>query len=116
MAYIPVGDFITGSLYLHSNMELYVEKDGVLHGTDCVKDYEHKIKSRFEGQGMMCYAGLLNIGEFDGDKGFCYSNVRITGKGTVCGGGSVLAQNVIDLETVLMKDYIESSGEQSRRM
>lgn len=108
--YIPEGDFMTGSLYLHSDMELYIEKDAILHGTCEVKDYEPKIKSRFEGHEMMCYAALLNIGTLDRDAGFTCSNVKISGKGTVCGGGRTLAQNVIDIETVLMKDYIESLG------
>ena len=109
--YIPSGDFMTGSLFLHSDMELYIEKDGILHGTSEVKDYEPKIKSRFEGHEMMCYAAVLNIGELDKDAGYTCSNVRITGEGTVCSGGRTLAQNVIDIETVLMKDYIESLGD-----
>ena len=109
--YIPEGDFMTGSLFLHSGMELYIEKDGILHGTCDVKDYSPKIKSRFEGHEMMCYAALLNIGNLDREAGYTCSNVRISGKGTVCGGGSLLAQNVIDVERVLMKDYMESLGE-----
>ncbi|MEE0946806.1 MAG: glycosyl hydrolase family 28 protein [Acutalibacteraceae bacterium] len=109
--YIPKGDFMTGSLFLHSDMELYIDKDAVLHGTDNVKDYEPKIKSRFEGHEMMCYAALLNIGELDREKGYICSNVKITGGGTVCGGGRPLAENVISVETELLKDYIESLGD-----
>lgn len=108
--YIPAGDFMTGSLFLHSDMELYLDKDAILHGTTDVKDYEPKIKSRFEGHEMMCYAGLLNIGELDRKKGFNCFNVRISGEGTICGGGKTLAQNVIDVETILQKDYMESLG------
>lgn len=108
--YIPAGDFMTGSLYLHSDMELYLEKEAVLHGTYDVHDYEPKIKSRFEGIEMMCYAGLINIGELDREKGFNCCNVKISGEGTICGGGKILAQNVIDVETLLQKDYIESLG------
>ena len=44
--YIPEGDFMTGSLFLHSDMELYLEKGAILHGTANVHDYEPKIKSR----------------------------------------------------------------------
>ncbi len=109
--YIPEGDFMTGSLFLHSDMELYIEKGGILHGTCDVKDYEPKIKSRFEGHEMMCYAGLLNIGELDRDNGFSCTNVKISGEGTVCGGGGTLGQNVIDVEKVLLKDYLASLGE-----
>ena len=108
--YIPAGDFMTGSLYLHSDMELYLEKGAIVHGTTEVRDYEPKIKSRFEGHEMMCYAGLVNIGELDREKGITCSNVKISGEGTICGGGKTLAQNVVDVETVLMKDYLESLG------
>jgi polygalacturonase len=109
--YIPSGDFSTGSLFLHSNIELYLEKDAILHGTTDVKDYEPKIKSRFEGHEMMTYAGLLNIGELDRENGFNCENVRIWGEGTICGGGRELALNVVDVETVLMKDYLDSLGD-----
>lgn len=111
MVYIPEGDFMTGSLFLHSNMELYLEKGAIIHGTVEVKDYSPKIKSRFEGIEMMCYAGLLNVGELDREKGFTCENVKISGHGEVRGGGSVLYQNVIDIEMVLMKDEMEALGE-----
>lgn len=100
--YIPAGDFMTGALFLHSDMELYLEEDAILHGTCDVKDYEPKIKSRFEGHEMMCYASLINIGKIDADRDYNCSGVRISGKGTVCGGGKALAENTIKTET----DYI----------
>lgn len=112
MVYIPEGDFMTGSLYLHSDMELYIEKGGILHGTQNVSDYEPKIMSRFEGIEMMSYAGLLNIGELD--RGRIYEtckNVRISGEGTIEGGGRPLAENVVEIEKVLMKDYMDSLGD-----
>lgn len=108
--YIPSGDYMTGSLFLHSDMEIYLEQGAILHGTYNVKDYEPKIKSRFEGQEMMCYAGLLNIGELDRENGYNCFNVRISGHGTICGGGKTLAQNVVNIETVLLKDYLELLG------
>lgn len=106
--YVPAGDFMTGSLFLHSDMELYIEKDGIIHGTEKVEDYAPKIKSRFEGTEMMTYAGLINIGELDRSKGYTCKNVRICGEGSIRGGGRPLMDNVIALETVLMKDYIDS--------
>lgn len=109
--YVPAGDYMTGSLFLHSDMELCIEADAIIHGTTDVKDYEPKIKSRFEGHEMMTYAGLINIGELDREKGINCSNVKIYGGGTICGGGRALAENVIDIETVLMKEYIESLGD-----
>ncbi len=108
--YLPAGDYMTGSLFLHSDMELRLHKDAILHGTTEVKDYEPKIKSRFEGHEMMCYGALLNVGKLDREEGITCSNVKITG-GTICGGGLALAKAVIDVETVLMKDYMDSLGE-----
>lgn len=81
-----------------------------MHGTYDVKDYEPKIKSRFEGHEMMCYAGLLNIGELDREKGFNCFNVRILGEGTICGGGKTLAQNVIDVEAIFPTKITRFSG------
>lgn len=109
--YIPAGNFMTGSLFLHSHMELYIEKDAILHGTCNVEDYSPKIKSRFEGHEMMCYASVLNVGELDREKGFTCRDVRIMGEGTVCSGGQQLKENVIAVEMVLMKDYMDSLGE-----
>ncbi len=108
--YLPAGDYMTGSLFLHSDMELRLHKDAILHGTVDVKDYEPKIPSRFEGHEMMCYAALLNVGELNQEKGIICSNVTITG-GTICGGGFTLAKAVINIESVLMKDYIDSLGD-----
>lgn len=109
--YIPSGDFMTGALRLHSDMELYLEKDAILHGTCEVKDYLPKIKSRFEGIENMSYSSLLNIGELDREKGINCKNVRICGEGTICSGGRTLADNVVEIENILMKEYIESLGE-----
>lgn len=109
--YVPAGDYMTGSLFLHSNMELYLDKDAIIHGTASYTDYEPKIMSRFEGHEMMTYAGLLNIGELDRDKGYTCENVRIFGEGKVYGGGVELAKSVIDREKILLKDYMESLGE-----
>lgn len=109
--YIPSGDFMTGALFMHSDMELYLEKGAVLHGTVAYEDYEPKIRSRFEGTEMMCYASLLNVGELDREKGITCRNVRICGEGTVCGGGAPLRQNIIDRERILMKEYMESLGD-----
>ncbi len=108
--YIPEGDFMTGSLFLHSDMELYLDKGAIIHGTTNVCDYEPKIKSRFEGIEMMCYAALINVGTLDHDNITC-KNVRICGEGTVRGGGKPLAEEVIRVETLLMQDYLASLGD-----
>lgn len=109
--YVPRGDYMTGSLFLHSDMELYLEGGAIIHGTKNVKDYEPKIKSRFEGIEMMAYAALVNVGTLDREAGFTAKNVRITGEGCIEGGGLDLAKNVIAVERVLQADYIRSLGD-----
>lgn len=110
--YVPEGVFLTGSLRLHSDMELYIEKDATIKGTEYYQDYEPKIKSRFEGTEMMCYGALINVGFLDRDSDYNCKNVRICGGGTICGGGMALAQNVIDREKVLLKEYMETHKEE----
>ena len=100
--YIPAGDYMTGSLRMHSNMELYLEKGAILHGTVNVEDYTPKIQSRFEGIEMMAYAALINMGNLDRNSGYNCTNVVIRGEGTICGGGRKLAENVIEIEKILM--------------
>ncbi len=109
--YLPEGDYMTGSLFLHSDTELYLDKGAVLHGTENVKDYEPKIKSRFEGIEMMCYAALLNVGRLDRAAGYTAERVKIWGEGCVRGGGRTLAVNVVEVEKVLQADYIKSLGD-----
>lgn len=109
--YIPEGDYMTGSLRLHSDMELFIDKGAIIHGTTNVEDYTPKIHSRFEGIEMMAYAGLLNLGDLDRNAGYNCKNVVIRGGGTICGGGRKLAENVVEVEKVLMKDYMESLGD-----
>lgn len=101
---------MTGALRLHSDMELYIEREGILKGTARVEDYLPKIKSRFEGLEMECYSSLLNLGELDHDGGYGCRNVVIRGMGTIAGGGKTLAENVIAYEKERLKDYIASVG------
>lgn len=109
--YIPSGTFMTGSLYLHSNMELYLEKDAILQGTADYHDYEPRIKSRFEGTEMLCYSSLLNLGQLDHTAGYNCRNVLIHGHGTIASGGRILAQRIIEHETELLKDYLAANEE-----
>ncbi len=68
--YFPKGIYKTGALRLHSNMELYLDSDAVLQGTDEPDDYLPKIPSRFEGIEQLCYSSLLNLGNLDHNSGF----------------------------------------------
>ena len=110
IVYFPSGIYLTGALNLHSDMEIFLEKEAILQGTEKVKDYLPKRKSRFEGIEMMCYSSLLNMGELDHTSGCNCRNIVIRGEGTISGGGNILRENIIALEFILLKDYIESLG------
>lgn len=107
----PKGIFLTGALKLHSNMEIYLQKDAILRGTAEPEDYEPKIKSRFEGIEMACYSSLINIGELDSQAGYQCKNVILSGDGTIESGGRVLAEKVMEKERVRLRQYIQSLGE-----
>lgn len=109
--YIPAGVFLTGALRLHSNMELYLEQDGVLQGTDAVEDYLPRIPSRFEGIETECYSSLLNLGNLDHNGGYNCSHVVIRGRGTIASGGRSLAEKVIESEREYLKDYLKTLGD-----
>ena len=89
VVYIPQGTFMTGSLFLHSDMTLKV--DGTLLGSLDVADYP-VVASTFEGWEMNCFASLINIGYRDTYGGYNTRNVVICGSGEINGNG-------FDLET-----------------
>jgi len=107
--YIPEGVFLTGALDVHSDTEIYIEKNAVLQGTACVEDYLPKIKSRFEGIEMMCYRSLLNLGRLDRNPTYNCKNIVIRGKGSITGGGSELAENTLNTERTILKEYLEKN-------
>ncbi len=109
--YFPEGVFMTGTLRLHSDMELYLEKNAVLQGTDRPEDYLPRIKSRFEGTEMECYSSLLNMGELDHESGYNCRNVVIRGRGTIVSGGVTLAKRVIVTERERLSEYLASLGD-----
>ena len=109
--YFPAGVYKTGSLRLHSNMEVYLDEGAVLQGTDRVEDYLPRILSRFEGTELSCYSSVLNLGELDRHSGANCENVLIHGKGTIASGGSVLAYRVIDAERERLKEYLQELGD-----
>lgn len=93
--YIPAGTFLTGALYLKSNMTLYIAKGGVLQGSADPDDYLPMIPNRFEGWELTTYASLLNAGRLNRKGGYSVSHLSICGQGTISGGGSVLAKAMI---------------------
>lgn len=110
--YFPEGTYLTGSLNLHSNMEIYLEKGAVIKGSVNAEDYLPKRASRFEGYEMMCYSSLINMGEMDHTKGYNCKNVVIRGEGSISGGGKELRENILSVERERLKEYMESLGDE----
>ena len=94
----PKGKYLCGALFIHSDTEIYLEKDAFIQGSPLAKDYLPKIKSRFEGYEVMAYASLLNIGELDHTKGATTNNIIIHGEGTIYGGDRALRFDMLELE------------------
>ncbi len=109
--YIPRGVFMTGALRVHSNTELYIDEGAVLQGTSESKDYLPRIPSRFEGIEAECYSSVLNIGYMDHEApADSAENILIRGGGTIASGGHVLAERIIQEETVRLADYLKALG------
>lgn len=88
--YIPKGTFVSGALFLKSNMTLHVAEGAVLKGSIDTADYLPLMKNRFEGWEMETYASLINAGTLNRDGSYNVRNLRITGGGTIKGGGKKL--------------------------
>ena len=88
--YIPKGVFVSGALFLKSHMTLYIEKGAVLKGSVSVEDYLPMILNRFEGWELKTYASLLNAGTLNRNGTYNITDLRITGGGTIMGGGKQL--------------------------
>ncbi|HBA48314.1 MAG TPA: glycoside hydrolase family 28 [Lachnospiraceae bacterium] len=75
---VPAGVYLTGSVFLHSNMRFYLEKGAVLLGSMDEADYPLTF-SRVAGVEMEWPAGVLNV--------INQENVRIYGEGMIDGQG-----------------------------
>ena len=113
--YFPAGDFMTGALRLHSDLEIYLAKGAVIQGTANPRNYEPRIASRFEGMEMQCYSSLINAGFMDHTKEPACKNIIIRGEGTIASGGQELALKIIEDERERLKatdkDYAAKSAE-----
>ena len=75
---IPKGTFITGSIFLKQGVNLVIEKDGILKGSQNTNDYPW-IDTRIAGFEMKWPAALVNA---DG-----LTNVQLSGEGMLDGSG-----------------------------
>jgi polygalacturonase len=78
------GIYLTGSLFLKSNMALRLDKNVTLIGKQNIEDYPRQ-KTRIAGIEIVWPSALLNVYE--------QSDVRIYGEGTVDGNGIVFWQS-----------------------
>lgn len=104
--YLPAGIYRTGALNLHSDMALHLEEGAVLQGSEDPADYTPRIWSRFEGIEQECYRSLLNAGTLDHTAGPNCQNILLYGKGTISGGGRILAERMIESEREALKEYL----------
>ena len=109
--YFPKGEFLSGALDLHSDMEIYVEEGATLKGSPSHEDYLPKRLSRFEGIEMECYSSLLNIGVLDHTAGPNCRNVVIRGAGAIMGGGKQLCDEITESERARLADFLAANEE-----
>lgn len=75
---IPAGTYMTGALFFKPGVNLYIEKDGILKGSQDITDYP-VVKTRIEGESCLYLAALININHADG--------FTMYGEGTIDGNG-----------------------------
>ena len=75
---IPDGTYMTGALFFKPGVNLYIEKNGILKGSQDITDYPI-IKTRIEGESCLYYPALINASHADG--------FTIYGEGTIDGNG-----------------------------
>lgn len=80
---IPAGTFISGAIYLKSNMTLYLEKGAKLLGSSDIADFP-LCGYPYEGFDQLCYASLINT------DGAPYHDITIAGEGVIDANGAVL--------------------------
>jgi polygalacturonase len=86
------GVYLSGALFLKSDMTLLISKGSTLQGSSQLSDYEPFIRNRFEGWELDTYASLLNAGHLDAKGPANVRNLSIRGEGTLSGGGRALGK------------------------
>ena len=77
---IPKGTFLTGPIYLKSNVNLYLSENAIIKFSDDKTKYLPVVLTRWEGVECMNYSPLIYS--------FKEVNIAITGKGVLDGQGS----------------------------
>lgn len=91
---VRAGVYMTGALFLKSDMTLEIEAGAVLKGTSNPSDYRPFVMNRFEGWEMETHASLLNAGRLDNAGPANVRNLRIRGEGVISGGGKALSDAI----------------------
>ena len=86
---IPAGTFVSGAIYLKSDITLKVDKGAVLTGSGDPADYPIR-RYRWEGREHDCYSSLVNVNfEHEGR----FKNITIEGDGKIDANGAELFLN-----------------------
>jgi Glycosyl hydrolases family 28/Pectate lyase superfamily protein len=80
MIVIPTGNFVTGSLRLYSNMNVYFEPGAVLTGSTDTREYGYQKDFGFSGPGAGIKTGIFVAHNEE--------NISISGFGTIRGNGA----------------------------
>lgn len=89
--YVPEGIFVTGALFLKSNMRLYLERGSKLLGSLDLDEYP-MIRGRYEEKTAHYFASLITVGSMEADT----ENVTICGQGTIDANGNQLMRLELD--------------------
>ena len=81
--YIPKGEYVSGAVFLKSDMTLFIEKGARLTGSSNIKDYP-LIGCPYEGLDQLCYASLICT------DGAPHKNITIDGQGVIDANGVAL--------------------------
>ena len=84
--YFPAGNYVTGSIFLCSNITLYLDAGAVILGSACPEDYPYITQDQAPGYTRGGRCGLIAA--------FGCKNIAIHGKGTIDGRGYYWWDNV----------------------
>jgi pectin methylesterase-like acyl-CoA thioesterase len=77
--YFPAGEYLTGAIYMKSNITLQIESGAIIRFSNDFEDYLPFMKVRWEGVVMHTFAPLINAQNAE--------NITITGRGIIDGQG-----------------------------